>query len=124
VTVPARIAPSEPLHVTFSTPWAIGDRPQGKRVVMADNYHVIFHGPGGRDCSGRLDFALGYLARHKRAATRMVRIPPRREENAVKPARSWCLGRYSGHVEFRQPDRSPPLPFPRLGGFTFRVAPR
>jgi hypothetical protein len=131
--VPAEIASTESLHITFPTPWAIGDHPAYARhrrphplpfirVVAADNYHVLFAGPGGEHCTDRLHFELGWSARRRRAATRTVAIPPRRDENAVRPARSWCPGRYAGHVEFRQPDRSPPLPFPRLGRFAFRVS--
>jgi hypothetical protein len=122
VAVPARIAPSEPLHVTFPTPWAIGDRPQGKRVIAADNYHVLFTGPGGERCDKRLHFEGGWSVRRKRAHKRTVRIPPSRDKYGLKPARSWCPGRYAGHVEFRQPDRTPPLPFPSLGRFSFLVS--
>jgi hypothetical protein len=132
VTVPATLKASQPLHVTFPTPWAIGDRPAYARrrrprprpfirVIAADNYHVLFTGPGGKRCTERLHFELGWGALRRRAATRTVRIPPLRDEYAVKPAKSWCPGRYKGHVEFRQPDRSPPLPFPPLGSFSFRV---
>jgi hypothetical protein len=94
----------------------------GPRTAQSyDNYHVIFSGPGGRDCRGRFSFTLGYLTDEQRTKTRTVvikrpglQIPSHANEN-------WCPGRYTGHVEYRQPDRDPPIPFEPLGKFSFVV---
>jgi hypothetical protein len=129
---PERLRPRDAVHITFPTPYAIGDMTRNgrlageqdfgpRRAQSYDNYHVIFTGPGGRDCSGRLDFALGYLTVKRRTRTRTVVI--RRRDLPKPDGSNWCPGRYSGHVEYRQPERSPGIPFERLGSFAFIVVP-
>jgi hypothetical protein len=96
-----------------------GDQDFGARTAQSyDNYHVIFTGPGGRDCRGRFHFAVGYLTKRQRKPTRTVVI---QAPNGSNP--NWCPGRYAGHVDYRQPDRSPGIPFERLGSFSFVVVP-
>lgn len=128
---PRHPQPASSIRITFPTPYAVGDltargaqvrTESGPRTAQSyDNYHVIFSGAGGRDCQGRFNFAVGYLTEKKRTKTRTVVIkrpglqfPPRANQN-------WCPGRYTGHVEYRQPDRNPPIPFERLGGFSFEI---
>jgi hypothetical protein len=124
---PAAPHPSSAIRITFPTPYAIGDTTRNgakggspRTAESFDNYHVIFVGPRGPRCRGT--FRGGYLTERLRTRRRSVVIDPQR----IAPPRSsttrWCPGGYSGHVEFRQPDRSPPIPFERLGGFSFRVA--
>jgi hypothetical protein len=130
-TFPAHVAPGTSVRITYPTPYALGDRPPAARtaklrvgppsVQSYDNYHVVFRGPGGSDCRGRLHFAVGYPVPHtqRRSASALVR-PTRR--GTPSPRGLWCQGRFTGHVEFRQPDRDPAIPFERLGRFTFEVA--
>lgn len=127
--------PRDSIRITFATPYVIGDMTRnGKRAgeqdvgpstaQSYDNYHVIFSGPGGRACKSVLHFALGYLTERRRIATRTVVIkrPGRQAPRRVNT--NWCPGRYAGHVEYRQPDRSPGIPAERLGTFSFAVEAR
>lgn len=118
---PERPTPREAVRITFPTPYSIGDTTRngerageldyGPRTAQSyDNYHVIFSRTGGRDCSGRVHFAQGYATERRRATSRTVVIE-----------RHWCSGRYTGHVEYRQPERSPGIPFEWLGTFSFTV---
>jgi hypothetical protein len=126
------LAPGEPLRLTFPTPYAIGDetrngrrvRTRPKRAGGYDNYHVILRGPGGTDCRGRLDYALGHATEERRTEERTIVIRPRRlglGGPRDKGPPLWCPGAYRGHVEYRQPEREPPIPFERLGEFAFSV---
>ena len=135
VTVaPERPRPRDALHITFPTPYALGDMTRNgrlageqnfgpRRAQSYDNYHVVFTGPGRPDCGGRLNFALGYSTARRRTRTRTVVIRRRDMPNRDGANPNWCPGRYSGHVEYRQPDRSPGIPFERLGSFAFIVPP-
>jgi hypothetical protein len=127
-----RLAPAEPLRLTFPTPYAIGDQTRNgrrvqtrpKRAAGYDNYHVILTGPGGVDCRGRLEYASGEATSTARAEERTVVIRPRRLGVAGprdKGPALWCRGEFRGRVEYRQPERTPPIPFERLGEFSFSV---
>jgi hypothetical protein len=128
---PALLGPADTLHVIFPTPYSTGDatrlgrraRPRfGPATAQSyDNYHVIFDGPGGRACGERLHFAVGYETRRQRTRERAVTIRPTRYSRTAASAATWCPGRYHGHVEYRQPDRQPRIPFEPLGRFAFRV---
>ena len=118
---PAR--PTDALRIMFPTPYAIGDVPRyGDRPAESfDNYHVIFSGPGGRHCrSGGFRFALGYLTEKRPRPSRTVVIKRPGLQSRSRDQQNWCSGRYSGHVEYRQPDQPP---FERLGAFSFSVVP-
>jgi len=126
---PRQPTPTSAVRITFSTPYAIGDRTTNGRRVRTkvgprtaqsyDNYHVIIRGPDGLNCRGRL--AVGYLTEKDRRTTRRVVIGPRTVAIGRRADQNWCPGRYRGHVEYRQPDRRPPIPFERLGTFSFVV---
>ena len=132
VTVsPIHAAPEDPLHITFRTPYKIGDttangskvRTQfGARTAQSyDNYHLLIYGPGGQRCHARLRFELGFLTEERPRRSRSIVVGPLRFGAARPRARTWCAGKYSGRVEYRQPDRTPPIPFEQLGSFRFSV---
>jgi hypothetical protein len=128
---PARAAPAQAVRVTFPTPYKIGDTTKnGSRVHTRfgpstaqsyDNYHVLIYGPSGRRCRGHLRFALGYLTARRSRRERTVTIGPLRFGAGRPRARTWCAGDFRGRVEYRQPDRRPPIPFEQLGNFGFSV---
>jgi hypothetical protein len=119
------------IRITFPTPYAIGDlttnsarasTETGPSTAQSyDNYHVIFSGPGGSGCQGRFNFTLGYLTEERRTKTRTVVIKRSGLQIPSRASHKWCPGRYTGHVEYRQPDRDPPIPFEWLGRFSFVV---
>lgn len=121
--LPEHPSPTDGIRITFPTPYAIGDLPRygGRPAQSFDNYHVIFRGPGGRDCrpSG-FRFALGYPTAKRPRPTRTVVIQRPGLQTRTRKRQNWCPGRYSGHVEYRQPDQRP---FERLGRFSFSVVP-
>jgi hypothetical protein len=128
---PAHPRTGDTLRVTFPTPYAVGDithngaqaaDPELGRAQSFDNYHLIFGGPGGRDCLGRYRFRLGYPAVRARARMRTVDVPPPGRQVPRRANARWCPGSYEGRVEFRQPERDPPIPFERLGTLRFVVA--
>lgn len=115
--------PSDAIRITFPTPYSVGDVPRyGDRPAQTvDNYHVIFRGPGGRDCRpGGFRFAVGYLTEKRRQPRRTVVVKRPGLQSPARHNENWCLGRFSGHVEYRQPDQRP---FERLGTFAFTVEP-
>jgi hypothetical protein len=121
---PEVIGPTDSVALTFPTPYVIGDSTRngatarklevGPRTAQSyDNYHMVASGPGGRGCDGVRRFAGGYGTWSRRRPSQTVTIRP--------PRRGWCPGRYSGTVDYRQPDRQPPIPFEILGRFSFTV---
>jgi hypothetical protein len=127
------LAAREQLRVTFPTPYKVGDvTANGSKVATRlgpssaqsyDNYHLVIDGPGGSSCKAPLRFKLGYLTEARGQASRTVVIGPVRFGAGQPRTRTWCAGTYEGYVEYRQPDRTPAIPFERLGSFSFSVRP-
>jgi hypothetical protein len=129
---PRQASVDEAIRVTFPTPYALGDRTRNGRGVRTrfgpataagyDSYQVVFEGPGGKRCHGRLRYAAGSIPPPKRRSSSHTEIvEPRRLALGRRSPPRWCPGRFAGHVEFRQPERDPPIAFERLGGFSFEV---
>lgn len=68
-------------------------------------------------------FAVGYLTGEQRASTRTVLVRRPGLQTPRQRNANWCPGRYAGYVEYRQPDRTPGIPFERLGALGFVVEP-
>ena len=68
---------------------------------LRDRYWFILHGPGGRKCDGTVTDRVG-ITPPRRAKRVAVDLPGVRVVNSreIVPG-PWCVGRFSGHVEFR-----------------------
>lgn len=107
-------------RLTFPTPYVIGDMTRNGRKADGvpgdlrtahsyDNYHVLLTGPAGSHCRHhRVAAGYGFLTTERRAPGRTVRFHVPR-----------CPGRYTGTVEYFQPDRQPPIEHELLGRFVF-----
>lgn len=87
-----------------------------------DGYWFVVHGPGGSDCQAAVTERVGVLP-PRRANTVAVDLPGVRvvTKRSVVPG-PWCVGQFSGHVEFRdwRPGKHRYVAH-RIGVFTFRV---
>jgi hypothetical protein len=91
---------------------------------VRDRYWFILHGPGGRMCETTVTDRVGITPtrRAKRVAVELpgVRVVNRRE---IVPG-PWCVGRFSGRVEFRDwRPRTRAYVVRRIGSFSVQVEP-
>ncbi len=88
------------------------------------NYHVLLQGPGGKRCSRRLHFAMGFVPGTHKAKWVYGHLTPGRSSPAAGliNGRLWCGGRFTGRVEFRDFSVHKDYPVRRPAGkFTFTV---
>jgi hypothetical protein len=91
---------------------------------LRDRYWFILHGPGGRQCETSVTDRVG-ITPTRRAKVVAVDLPGVRVVNSrqIVPG-DWCVGGFSGRVEFR--DWRPRLHryvVHRIGRFSVRVEP-
>jgi hypothetical protein len=89
---------------------------------IRDRYWFILHGPGGRKCEGSVTDRVG-ITPPRRARTVAVDLPGVRvvTSREVVPG-PWCVGTFSGHVEFRDwRPRTRTTVVHHMGSFSVRV---
>jgi hypothetical protein len=89
---------------------------------LRDRYWFVLHGPGGRSCETTVTDRVG-ITPPKRATTVSVDLPGVRIVNSrqIVPG-PWCVGQFTGRVEFRDwRPRSRKYVVRRIGMFTVKV---
>jgi hypothetical protein len=89
---------------------------------IRDQYWFTVHGPGGRQCETTVTDRVG-ITPPRRATTVAVDLPGVRivTSRSVVPG-PWCVGTFSGHVEFRDyRPRTRKTVVHRIGAFSFQV---
>jgi hypothetical protein len=106
--------PDTAFHIQIPATYAIHQ--------IRDRYWFILHGPGGKQCEGSVTDRVG-ITPPARAKTVAVDLPGVRVVNSkqVVPG-PWCVGSFSGHVEFRDwRPRSHKFVTHRIGSFSVTV---
>jgi hypothetical protein len=113
---PAVGTPDTAFHVQLPATYPI-------KQPARDRYWFVVRGPGGRQCQATVVDRVG-VTPPARATTVAVDLPGVRVVNSkqIVPG-PWCVGSFSGRVEFRDwRPRAHRYVVHRIGGFAFQVA--